>query len=89
MESGDDFHGVTLSADDFPITIRNYHEGDFIKMRYGTKKLNRYFIDHKISYRERRSYPVMVNRNNEVVLVPCIGSNVNHYSKHHSVYMLK
>ena len=89
MESGDDFHGVTLSADDFPITIRNYHEGDFIKMRYGTKKLNRYFIDHKISYRERRRYPVMVNRNNEVVLVPGIGSNVNHYSKHHSVYMLK
>lgn len=88
-DSGDDFHGVTLSDDDFPITVRNYHEGDFIRMRYGKKKLNRYFIDKKISYRERRSYPVMLNCHNEIVLVPGIGSNANHYSKKHSVYMLK
>lgn len=88
-DSGDDFHGVTLDDNDFPVTVRNYREGDFILMRYGTKKLNRYFIDKKLSYRERRSYPVMLNRHNEIVLVPGIGSNVNHYSKQHSVYMLK
>lgn len=88
-DSGDDFHGVTLEDNDFPITVRNYRVGDYILMRYGTKRLNRYFIDKKIGYRERRSYPVMVNKDNEIVLVPGIGSNVSHYSKHHSVYMLK
>lgn len=88
-DSGDDFHGVSVSADDFPLTIRNYQPGDKIKMRYGTKKINRFFIDKKIRYSERKTWPIMLNRNNEVILVPGIGSNVNHYSKKHNVYMLK
>ena len=58
-------------------------------MRYGTKKINRFFIDKKIRYSERKTWPIMLNRNNEVILVPGIGSNVNHYSKKHNVYMLK
>ena len=31
----------------------------------------------------------MLNKNNEIILVPGIGSNVNHYSNKHNIYMLK
>lgn len=88
-DSGDDFHGVSVSEEDFPLTIRNFRPGDKILMRYGSKKINRFFIDKKIRYSQRRSWPIMLNKNNEIILVPGIGSNVNHYSNKHNIYMLK
>lgn len=88
-DNGDDFHGVTVNENDFPLTIRNYRPGDKIDMRYGKKKISRFFIDSKIRYSQRESWPVMLNKNNEIILVPGIGSNVDHYSKKHNLYMLK
>lgn len=88
-KSGKSTEGVTLSSKDFPITIRNFRQGDEIKMLYGTKKLNRFMIDNKVLIKDRETYPVMINRNNKVILVPNIGCDVNHYSKKHNVYMIK
>lgn len=88
-KKGNNKEGVTLDANDFPLTIRNYQNGDFIKMRYGKKKLSRFFIDNKISSKERKMWPLMLNKNNEVVLVPNIGCNKYHYSAKHNIYMIK
>lgn len=86
---GDSFHGVTLKDDDFPITIRNYQDGDAIEMRYGTKKVSRFFIDKKIPVNRRLTWPVMLNSKNEVILVPQIGCNKTHYSIKHNLFMIE
>lgn len=88
-KKGNSKQGVTLNEDDFPITIRNYKEGDSILMRYGTKKINRFFIDNKISSRQRKMWPIMFNSYGDVVLVPEIGCNKDHFSTKHSVYMIE
>lgn len=88
-KSGKTIESFNVSEDDFPLTIRNYKEGDSIELRYGTKKLNRFFIDNKISYRQRKMWPVVVNSAGTAIFVPNIGCNINHYSKNANMYMLK
>ena len=88
-KNGSSKEGVTLSAKDFPITIRNYQNGDAIKMLYGTKKLNRYFIDNKISSKDRKMWPVMIASDKSAILVPGIGCDKYHYSTKHTIYMIK
>lgn len=86
---GNSFQGVTLSNRDFPVTIRNYKNGDKILMLYGSKGINRFFIDKKISYINRKTWPVLVNKNKEIVLVSGLGCDKNHYSKNHNVFVIK
>ena len=83
------FESLHLDTSDYPICIRNYKEGDFIKMRYGTKKINRYFIDNKISHKDRKMWPIMLNKDGDVILVPGIGCDKYHYSTNDVVYMVK
>ena len=86
---GNSFEGVTLSESDFPITIRNYREGDSIRMRYGNKRVSRFFIDNKIPSRKRKMWPVMTNRDGSAILVPGIGCDKGHFSTKHSVFMIE
>ena len=88
-KNGKSKEGVFVKDEDFPLTIRNYRNGDHIKMRYGTKKINRFFIDNKISSFDRQIWPVVVNSKGEVILVPGIGCNYNHYSIKYNLYVLK
>ena len=86
---GTSFEGVSLSKDDFPIVVRNVEEGDSIMMKYGRKKLNRYFIDNKIGLEDRMKWPVVANRNDDIVLMPGIGCDIGHYSIKHNLFVLK
>ena len=88
-QSGEKIEGVKLDDSDFPITIRNYREGDQIHMRYGHKKVNRFFIDRKILLKDRKTWPVMVNQRNEVIFVPGIGCDLKHYSENQDIFMIK
>lgn len=71
--------GLTVSESDFPLKIRNARKDDTILMKYGTKKLNRFFIDRKISHRDRRTWPVIENKAGEVIFVAELGCDVNHH----------
>ena len=88
-DKGGPMEGVTLKEDDFPIIIRNAREKDHISMRYGKRKLNRFFIDAKIPLRKRLTWPVMVNREGNVILVPGIGCDRLHYSEKHNMFMIE
>jgi len=88
-KSGDSFQSVTVKASDFPLTIRNYQFGDYIQMTYGKKKLSRWFIDHKILTSERKKWPVLLNAQNEIILVPKIGCNFSHYSNNPSFFVIQ
>jgi len=67
-----------LSESDFPLILRNAREGDNIQLAFGHKKLNRYFIDSKIYTCQRKSWPVLVNKNDEVIFVQGIGADIKH-----------
>ncbi len=73
-------NAVTLKEDDYPVTIRSYLPGDTIRMRFGSKKVHRFFIDRHIPLYQRPLWPVMVNRKGEVILVCGLGCDNKHYS---------
>ncbi len=86
---GQKSEGVTLTKEDYPIVIRNVHDGDEIQMRFGTKKVHRYFIDRHVPLYKRKRYPVVVNREGTVILVPGLGPDINHYSIKPDFYVLQ
>lgn len=73
-------YAITLHESDFPVRIRNARDGDEIQMRFGRKKVSRFFIDRHIPRFERKVWPVMENRDGNVIFVSGLGSDVNHYS---------
>ncbi len=73
-------NSVTVRAADYPLTIRTVQDGDAIVMRFGTKKVHRFFIDRRIPKYRRLSWPVVVNAAGKVILVPGLGCDVAHYS---------
>ena len=86
---GEKIQQVTVFKQDLPITIRNYQKNDKIELRYGTKKVNRFFIDRKIRKKDRDRWPVMVNKENEVIFVSGIGCDVNHYTTEPNLFVIK
>lgn len=88
-KKGTSFEGVTLTNEDFPLTIRNVKNGDAISMRFGTKKVSRFFIDKKIPLSKRKNWPIMFNSKGTAILVPGIGCSKDHYSIKHNIYMIK
>lgn len=81
--------GVFLSDADFPITIRNYLPGDKIKTSGGTKKVSRLFIDHKISKEKRKYWPILLNRQNEIILIPHIAKNIEYLYTKPNIFVVK
>ena len=73
-------NSVTVRETDFPLTIRNVREKDRIRMRFGTKKVHRFFIDRRIPLCFRDSWPIAENAAGEIILVPGLGCDRNHYS---------
>ena len=88
-DHGSSTEAVTLSEQDFPITIRNARAKDVIQLRFGRKKLNRWFIDRKIPKKERKTWPVVINREGNVILVPKIGCDIAHFSNNPTLFVLK
>lgn len=86
---GSSLNAVTVKDDDFPITIRSVQPNDCIKLRLGTKKINRWFIDRKIPRQERKNWPVVENCKKEIILVPGIGCNVEHYTIKPNLFVIK
>ncbi len=88
-DKGDKIQQLTIKDDDWPITIRNYKPGDKIEMRYGIKKVNRYFIDNKIPYWQRLIWPVVENNNGKIIFVSAIGCDKYHFSIKPDLFVLK
>lgn len=86
---GKKIESIYLNDNDYPLTIRNYKEGDAIEMRFGTKKVNRFFIDRKIPLKYRQTWPVVENAKGEIIHVSGIGSNPSHYNNSPTLFMIK
>lgn len=87
--TGKTIEGITVCKEDFPITIRNAHAGDKIELRFGMKKVSRFFIDRKISHKLRELWPVVVNSKGNIIYVCGIGCDIAHYSNNSNMFVLK
>lgn len=86
---GKTIEGLSVSEADFPLTVRNGRADDVIELRYGHKKLSRFFIDRKIKRKDRFSWPVVENREGIVVFIANIGCNKSHFTTKPDLFMLK
>ena len=73
-------NAVTVSEQDFPLTIRSPLPSDSITLRFGTKKIHRFFIDRHIPLYKRRIWPVVTDRQGRIILVPGLGCDISHFS---------
>ncbi len=89
LETGHINEGVYLSKDDYPITIRTMQEGDSIMTSSGTKKLSRLFINAKIPAMKRKTWPVVLNKDQTIILVPHIAKNIDYLTTKPNVFVIK
>lgn len=88
-KTGKVIEGITIKQEELPLLIRPYQEGDTIKLRIGTKKVNRFFIDRKIPKHLRKNYPVVLNKDQEVIFVCGIGCEIKHFSNNPSIFVVQ
>ena len=81
--------GVFLSEGDYPITIRTMKAGDSIITSSGTKKLSRLFINAKVPALKRKTWPVVLNSNKTIILVPHIAKNIDYLTTKPNVFVIK
>lgn len=67
--------GFYLESSGFPYFVRSPLPGDSINKKYGRKKLSRWFIDNKIPNYQREIWPVIVNKDQEVVYIYGLSDN--------------
>ncbi len=84
--SGNTIESCMVCDSDFPLTIRNVDLQDSIQMRFGKKSVHRFFIDRKIPRVYRGRWLVVQNSKGEVIFVPGLGCDVNHYSENANIY---
>ena len=72
---------LSVSKEDFPLTIRNAKTGDVIAMRFGTKSVHRFFIDRHIPKGQRALWPVVENAQGQVIYVAGLGCDKDHWEK--------
>ncbi|MDD3340666.1 MAG: tRNA lysidine(34) synthetase TilS [Bacilli bacterium] len=55
-----------------PLYVRNRHDGDKMRVKgmTGTKKIADIFIDKKIEVKERKSYPIITDADDQIIWLP-------------------
>ncbi len=89
LESGHINEGVYLTKDDYPITIRTMQDGDSIMTSTGTKKVSRLFINAKIPALKRKTWPILLNKDQTIILVPHIAKNIDYLTTKPNVFVIK
>ena len=76
-----------VTINDYPLTIRNAHKNDVVKIKTYNKEVRRLFIDWKMPLSLRERWPVIVNKEGKVIYVPryqkdfVINKSLNFYVK--------
>ena len=87
-QEGKKIESFATQADDFPLIIRSYQLHDSIEMRFGTKKINRLWIDRKIAQIFRPFYPVIEGRKG-ILFAALAGCDRSHFMENATAHMLK
>lgn len=82
---------IYVNRKEFPLTIKTNTGKEEISVSFGTKKINRLFIDNKIPYRQRLSWPVIINAQKQVIAIPGLAVNKNNldHEKEANMFIVK
>lgn len=74
MEENENVFYADINKLNNPLFIRSRKHGDKITPigLKGTKKVNRIFIDKKVPKRERDEWPIVVDKDGEILWIPCL-----------------
>lgn len=81
ISEGRTIERFSVNTCDFPLIIRSVKAEDAISLRWGTKKVSRFFIDKKISRINRLKWKVIANRADKIIFVPGIGCAKDHFDR--------
>lgn len=84
-----DFQALHIGKKDFPLTIKTNTGEEEIIASFGTKKINRLFIDNKIPYRQRIIWPIVVNAEDLVISIPKLAVDKNYVDEKPNLYIIK
>jgi tRNA(Ile)-lysidine synthase len=83
---------IDFKDDFFPLTIRNRKKGDRMSIlgMNGTKKVKDLFINEKIPIHKRNTWPIITNRDDEIIWIPGLRKSVFclHQSSHQRKILL-
>lgn len=71
----------------YPLTIRNYQIGDKYRIKDYQKDVNRLFIDWKMPLSLRKRWPIIINKDGEIIYIPryredfIVNESINFYVK--------
>lgn len=81
--------GFSVIDSDFPLTIYSALGSERVPGKTRSKTLNRWFIEHKIKYLERKQWPVIQNVKGEVLFIPKCGVSTGLQPNKIHLYMIK
>lgn len=81
--------GVYIDKTMYPIKIRNFRKGDVIAMKFGHKKVSRLFIDYKVPLQLRKKWPILTDRDGNILLIPNIAKNLSQIDTKPNVFMVE
>ncbi|MGL5268633.1 MAG: tRNA lysidine(34) synthetase TilS [Spiroplasma sp.] len=84
-----EFQALYVKNEEFPLIIRTNTGKEEIPVSFGTKKINRLFIDNKIPYRQRLTWPVIVNAQKQVIAIPGLAINKNNINEKGNLFLVK
>ena len=67
---------LKIFKDSYPLKFRNAKEKDVVKIGEISKKVNRLLIDEKVPFSKRKTYPVVVDKNDKIVYIPLYRSQM-------------
>lgn len=88
-EKGRVIESLCVTEEDFPLVIRTVRDTDTIQLRIGNKNVHRFFVDRKIPKSKRKYWLVIENSKKEIIFVPGIGCNVEHFGIKPNLFMLQ
>ncbi|MDQ7982960.1 MAG: tRNA lysidine(34) synthetase TilS [Spiroplasma sp.] len=83
------FQALHVNKDEFPLIVKNNTGKEHIHVSFGTKKINRLFIDNKIPYRQRLTWPVIVNAQDQVISIPGLAINKHNLDSEPNIFIIK
>ena len=84
-----DTSNLKIYEDSYPLTFRNVNENDKVKIGNIIKKVNRLLIEDKVPLKQRKKYPIVLDKDGKIVYIPLYRSEIQKTIAYKLKFMLK
>lgn len=84
-----DTSNLKIYEDSYPLTFRNVNENDKVKIGNIIKKVNRLLIEDKVPLKQRKKYPIVLDKEGKIVYIPLYRSEIQKTIAYKLKFMLK